>query len=59
MTDKLSTAATDVLHRKLDRAGGTGIDVDRLSPTELKTLETLVRRNKASISFGRAFRVLR
>lgn len=58
MTEQISRNATDVLHRKLEHAGGVGVPIDRLSSTEQHTLSTLVRQGRASISFGIAYRVL-
>lgn len=58
MTKPLDRSATATLLRRLQDAGGTGIPIDKHSATDLAALRTLARRAEATISFGRAFRVV-
>lgn len=58
MTKPLDRTATATLLRRLQDAGGTGIPIDKLSPTDLSALRTLARRAQATISFGRCYRVV-
>lgn len=57
MTPRL-TPAQNALLRQLRDAGGTGVPVDHIRGVAAdKTLQGLVRRGVASISFGRAFAI--
>lgn len=58
MTKALSKTANAVLLRRLQDAGGTGIPIDKLTSTDLAALRRLAQRAEATISFGRAYRVV-